>query len=79
MAARQSPVEMFNELVQKGYIIPASVEPSGSMIPTAYITVPTATVFSTPVAPPTAEKKVRANAELGPRAKRNTKRNKRRK
>lgn len=59
----KSAVEMFNELVRLGYVTPATVEPSGNMMPTAYIRVPTGLAFSTP---PMNNKSVR---EGGKRAK----------
>jgi hypothetical protein len=38
---KKTPLEMFNHLVQLGYIRPARVEPSRLKEPTAYINVPT--------------------------------------
>lgn len=79
MSAKMSPVEMFNELIRQGYVVPAAIDPSGSMVPTAYVNVPTRTTFSTPVVLGSPEKRERTNAKLGDRSKRNTKGNKRRK
>jgi hypothetical protein len=74
----KTPTEMFNELMQMGHVIPASIEPSSLMVPTAYISVPTTLVFSTPPRLPVlGAEKVPANAKLGKRPKRNSKRNKR--
>lgn len=69
-------IEMFDELVSRGYVIPANVEPASWMEPTAYVTVPTSTAF---VTPPVGgmDAKVTRNAKLGSRSKRDTKGNKR--
>ena len=77
----KTPMEMFNELIQMGHVVPASIEPSSLMVPTAYASLPTTLVFATPPQLPTlgAEKKVTANAKLAKRSQRNRKGNKRRK
>jgi hypothetical protein len=77
----KTPMEMFSELVQMGHIVPASIEPSSLMAPTAYVSVPTTLVFATPPKLPVlgAEKKVTANAKLAARPRRNSKRIKRHK
>jgi hypothetical protein len=43
-----TPVEMFNELVRLGYVVPGSIEPSRLKEPTAYISVPTVLAFASP-------------------------------
>ena len=64
-------LEMFNELVAKGFIVSAPIEPSRRMIPTAYVSVPTSTgYFSPPVH--VGDKKRQSNAKLGKNRKRNT-------
>jgi hypothetical protein len=76
----KTPMEMFNELVVMGHVVPASVEPSSLMAPTAYISVPTTLVFSTPPKLPTlGTKETPANAKLAKRSARNPKRTRRRK
>ena len=72
----KNPVEMFNELVQMGYLIPANLEPTNLMTPTAYISVPTALVFVTPPVLVSQEKGGSANAKLGSRSKGNKKKKK---
>ena len=47
----KTPLDMFTEMVGLGYIMPASVEPSRLMTPTAYISVPTSLVYATPPVP----------------------------
>ncbi len=77
MNEKMTPVEMYNELVQMGYVVPASIEPNAMMTPTAYISVPSTLNFFTPpvsVSP----KKEGKNAELGLRAKGNLERKGRR-
>lgn len=71
MDNRLTPVEMFNELVQRGYIVPAASDPIGSMIPTAYISVPTAYGYTTP---PISLNQGKQDAKLGSGPKRNSKR-----
>ena len=48
MTAALTPMEMFNELVRLGYVVPANFDPAGWMMPTAYISVPTSTAFTMP-------------------------------
>jgi hypothetical protein len=74
-------MEMFGELIRMGHAVPASIEPSNLMVPTAYISVPTTLLFTTPPKLPTLgeEKKIATNAKLANRSQRNRKRNKRRK
>ena len=48
----KTPMEMFNELIRMGFVVPAATEPSDLMEPTAYITVPTSLAFVTPPIPP---------------------------
>lgn len=68
-------VEMFNELVRLGYIVPSDLEPSELHTPTAYISVPTTLAFAT--APVAIEGTGSAkNAKLVARPKRNKKRKK---
>jgi hypothetical protein len=76
MVATLTPMEMFDELVRLGYVVPANVDPAGWMMPTAYVSVPTSTAF---VTPPINEphSKAKPDAKLGTRTQRNTKRNKR--
>lgn len=69
----KSAIEMFGELVNLGYVTPATVDPSGAMMPTAYIRVPTGLAFATPPmnkTPPARSK----NAKLERRTQRNIKR-----
>ena len=67
----KTPVEMFNELVQMGHITPALIDPSNLMMPTAYISVPTTLVFSTPPKLPVlGAEQATTNAKLGKRLKR---------
>jgi hypothetical protein len=76
----KTPMEMFNELVQMGRIVPATIEPSSLMVPTAFVSVPTTLVFSTPPKLPTlGAEKAKPNATLGKRPQRNTKRKRRHK
>ena len=46
-----SALEMFNDLVSRGLVVPAAVAPARLKAPTAYITVPTVLAFSTPPIP----------------------------
>jgi hypothetical protein len=74
MSTPHTPFEMFKELIDLGYIVPANIEPNRSMIPTAYISVPAYSGFHTPPVP---TQKGSANAKLGTNIKRNTKRKRR--
>jgi hypothetical protein len=77
MADTMTPVEMFNELVRLGYIIPSTIEPSRLREPTAFISVPTMLAAASPpiqVAPTATRQGRTSNAELGSSGKRNTKR-----
>ena len=76
MSDKPSAVEMYKELIQLGYVRPSDVQPSGLMMPTAYITVPTSTTYFTPPLPK-AEGQEKADAKLGIRIKRNFKRKRR--
>jgi hypothetical protein len=69
----KTPVEMFNELIELGYIVPGEVEPDGMMEPTAYISAPTTLAFATPPVPELQWEQVggKANAKLGRRSQRN--------
>ena len=73
---QKTAYEMFNELVQMGNFIPATIEPSQWMVPTAYISVPTSLVFFTPPISMSSTKDTKdtKHAKLGRRFKRNTKR-----
>jgi len=70
---QMSAIEMFSELIRLGHIVPASVDPSSLMMPTAYVSLPSALAFSTPPMQTSASKDGR-NAKLGVRVKRNSKR-----
>jgi hypothetical protein len=75
----KSPIEMFNELVQMGHIVPATIDPSNLMAPTAFISVPTTLLFATPPNLPTlGAEGVKTNAALGKRTQRNSKGKRRR-
>jgi hypothetical protein len=65
MPTKPTAVEMFDELVQLGYVHPANIEPHGFMAPTAYLTVPTTTAYFTPPVPEVEP----TDAKLGPRPK----------
>jgi hypothetical protein len=76
MVNAKTPVEMFNDLVQMGYVTPATIEPTIWMEPTAYVAVPSNLAFATPpvqagggVAPGG-----KTSAKLGSRPKGNRKR-----
>lgn len=57
---KMTPVEMYNDLVQKGYVVPANIEPSAFYAPTAYISVPSViSIFTPPVSDPIVKKKER--------------------
>lgn len=73
---KKSPVEMFNELVHMGYIVPADVDPDGLYEPTAYVGVGTTLAFETPPIP-LLDQLGGSNAKLGSRTQRNQKRKKR--
>jgi hypothetical protein len=69
-------VEMFQEMVRRGYVVPARTEPSRLREPTAYVSVPTSLVFSTPpIRAPGSEGKT--GAKLESRSKGNPKRKRR--
>lgn len=70
--SRMTPVEMFNELVKLGYVTAATFDPSRLMVPTAYVSVPTAMAFYTP--PTHTAEKDSVGAKLDARPKRNPKR-----
>ena len=65
---------MFTELVRRGFVVAAAREPSLLREPTAYVNVPTTLAFSTPPVGGGTRKVGKANAKLGLRSKRNTKR-----
>ena len=69
----KTPMQMFEELVQGGFIRPRHLEPSSLMVPTAYISVPTTLAFASPPIP-VGTPGGNENAKLGPRTKRNPKR-----
>ncbi len=70
----KTPMEMFDELVQRGFIRPACVEPTSLMVPTAYISVPTTLAFASPPIPGVGKPAMGTlNAKLGSRHKRNPK------
>ncbi len=70
----KTPMEMFDELVQRGFIRPACVEPTSLMVPTAYISVPTILAFASPPIPGVGKPAMGTlNAKLGSRHKRNPK------
>lgn len=66
-------IEMFDELVRRGYVVPANIDPASWMMPTAYLNVPTTTAF---VTPPIAklQQLEDINAKLGTRSKRDSRR-----
>lgn len=70
LAAKMTPVDMFNELVRLGYVVPASSDPNSMMVPTAYVSAPSYLAFSTPPVHQQKEK-APAHAKLGARRKRN--------
>ncbi len=74
MTASKTPVEMYNEMIRLGFIVPAVIDPYGLMAPTAYISVPTTLAFATP---PIEGSKAKTDAKLGSRSKRNSRRDKR--
>lgn len=47
----KTPMEMFAELAQWGFVRPAQIEPTALMVPTAYISVPTILAFASPPIP----------------------------
>ena len=65
--AQLSAVEMFGELVRRGYLVAASVEPSAATMPTAYVNAPTSLAFATPPIH-TTNLTGTENAELEPRS-----------
>ena len=69
----KTPMEMFNELIRMGFVVPAATEPSDLMEPTAYITVPTSLAFVTPPIPPLIPEEKHQDAALGQRPKGNPK------
>ena len=71
--AQMNAIEMFNELIRLGYFVPATVDPSNLMMPTAYVSLPTTLAFATPPMQISVSKDGR-NAKLGARAKGNSKR-----
>ena len=73
--AEMTPMEMFEDLIRRGYVVPANVDPASWMMPTAYISVPTSTAF---VTPPVGELQSKAlpDAKLGSRPQRDNKRKK---
>ena len=73
----KSRVEMFNEMIQLGYIHPTDVEPSELLTPTGYITVALGLAFTTPSLPSNQEMGIAPNAQLEPRPTRNKKRKRR--
>lgn len=66
-------VEMFNELIQLGYIVPENSGELNFDSPTAYADLPTTLAFNTP-AIPTGVKEKKPHAKLVARSKRNPKR-----
>jgi len=68
-----SAIEMFDDLVRRGYVTPARIEPSSLMMPTAYVTVPTRLAFVTPAIEQETTEGGR-DAKLGSRPTRDTKR-----
>ena len=76
MAASLTPTEMFNELVRRGFVTPASIDPAWWMMPTAYVSVPTATAFFSPPIS-AADQEPESDAKLGLRVEGNQKRNRR--
>lgn len=76
MTGTLTPMQMLDDLIQRGYVVPATVDPAAWMMPTAYVSVPTSTAFVTPpISDP--QSKAKPNAKLGLRPKGNQKRNKR--
>lgn len=74
--AKMTATEMFDELIRMGYVTPVDEDPISLLGPSAYISVPTVTSYSTPPVPELAPTTGNANAKLGPRPKRNSKRKK---
>lgn len=76
MVGNPTPIQMFDELIQRGAVTPAAVDPGWWTMPTAYVSVPTFTAF---VTPPISETSAGAgsDAKLGSRPKRNPKRKRR--
>lgn len=75
-----TPVEMFNELIRRGYITPGPSEPSRLSEPTGYISVPTMLAAASPpvkLAPVETKQGRTSNAQLGSDSKRNPKRKRR--
>lgn len=73
----KTPVEMYEELVQRGFVTPGRTEPTSLMVPTAYISVPTTLAFSSPPTSVGVGTGGMQHAKLGPRPKGNPKRKKR--
>ena len=67
----KNATEMYNELIQMGYVVPSNLEPTSLMTPTAYIGVPTALAFTTPPIPAKEFSEAGSNAKLEPRSKGN--------
>jgi hypothetical protein len=71
----KTPMEMFAELTQWGFVRPARIEPTSLMVPTGYISVPTTLAFASPPIPGVGRPAVGTkDAKLGTRSKRNSKR-----
>jgi hypothetical protein len=69
-------LEMYAEMVGRGYAVPAPTEPSRLNTPTAYVSLPTTLAFATP--PIQAVQKAKASdAKLGVSPKRNATRKRR--
>jgi hypothetical protein len=69
----KTPMEMYEELVQRGFITPGRTEPTNLMVPTAYISVPTTLAFVSPPISVGVGSGELKNAKLEPRSKRNPK------
>ncbi len=71
-----SALEKFQEMVERGYVTPAKLEPSRLREPSAYVSVPMTLAFSTTPVGVTSQKASK-NAKLESFFKRNSKRKRR--
>jgi hypothetical protein len=76
---KMTPMEMFADLIAKGFVTPGKLEPTSLMVPTAYISVPMTLAIATPPIPAVAvtNKKGTQNAKLGSHSKGDSKRKRR--
>jgi len=70
----KTPMEMYEELVQRAFIKQGRTEPTNLMVPTAYISVPTTLAFVSPPVSVGVGSGEKQDAKLGTRPKGNRKR-----